>query len=77
MKRRGSHSARDERRIDRLQGLATERVGRGAAVSVDRSSAGHKVVVFDARGDERVVVVGEDKARTLEAAIGRLLGGTS
>lgn len=69
---RAQHSARDERRIDRLQELATERVGRGAAVAVNRAAGGYRVVVFCARGEERIVVVEVEKRRALDSAVERV-----
>ena len=68
---RTAHSARDERRIDVLQELATSELGRGAAVSVDRTREGHRVVVFDAKGDEQITIVDDDKSRALALAIDR------
>ena len=70
---RGAHSVRDERRIDRLQELVTERVGRGAAVAVNRAAGGYRVVVFCARGEERIVVVEAEKRRALDGAVARVV----
>lgn len=66
----GYHSERDERCIDKLQAAATEHVGRGAAILVDREE--RRVIVFDARGDEQLVVAGRTKEATIARAIAKL-----
>ena len=72
-RRRGAHSARDERRIDELQALATEHVGRGAAVAVHPvKPIGYHVVIFTAKGDVHLLVQQPTKALALDAAIGKL-----
>ena len=75
---RGSHSARDERRIDQLQELVTEKVGRGAAFALHQVKVighhVHHVVVFTAKGDVHLLVEERDKTQALEAAITKLGG---
>ena len=69
---RSPHSARDERRIDALQALVTEQIGRGAAVSVERVKGAYVVTVFDARGDERLKRDGADKSALLDEVIAHI-----
>ena len=71
-RQRSVHSAADEKRIDTLQALATERVGRGAAVGIDRTGGHFRVVVFNARGDEAFAIKHEQKSDALHAAIWEL-----
>ena len=69
---RSAHSAADEKRIDTLQALVTERVERGAAVGVHRCAAGYRVIVFNARGDEALTIERESKSGALDDTIWEL-----
>ena len=71
-RRRSDHSVADDKRIDRLQALVTERVERGGAVGVHRTASGYRVVVFDARGGEVLAAESESKSKALEDAIWEL-----
>lgn len=66
---RTTHAEADERRIDQLQEVATEALGRGAAVSVDKAGGGHRVIVFSRTGDEVLTIDRPVKSAALDKAI--------
>ena len=66
---RTEHAPDDEKRIDRLQSLSTEWLGRGAAVGIDRTPEGYRIAVYDLWGAERLAVTREDKRSALGASI--------
>lgn len=70
-RRRTTHAARDERRIDQLQALATEVVGRGAAVGIHPALVGHRVIVFSPKGEEVFAVESANKTTALDRALRR------
>lgn len=68
---RTEHSAADERRIDLLQEIATDRLGKGAAVGVLSRKGEATVLVYDRAGDEKIEVTAESKSQALDEAIRR------